>query len=90
MGRCSKSTASGIPLTKGVIAVTLPWYRQFAGQQIYVPGYGVGTIADTGGGIPGTDWIDLGYDEENFTNWHSNVTIYFLTPVPADVPWQLP
>ena len=90
MGRCSKSTASGIPLTKGVIAVTLPWYRQFAGQQIYVPGYGVGTIADTGGGIPGTDWIDLGYDEENFTNWHSNVTIYFLTPVPADVAWQLP
>ncbi len=90
MGRCSKSTASGTPLTKGVVAVTLPWYRQFAGQRIYVPGYGFGVIADTGGGIPGTPWIDLGYDEEDFTNWHQNVTIYFLTPVPASVPWRLP
>jgi len=90
MGRCSKSTASGIPLTKGIIAVTQSWYAQFAGQRVYVPGYGIGTIADTGGGIPGTPWIDLGYDEENFTNWHSNVTIYFLTPVPANVPWRLP
>ena len=24
MGKCSKSTSSGIPLTKGVVAVTLP------------------------------------------------------------------
>jgi uncharacterized protein YabE (DUF348 family) len=90
MGRCSKSTASGIPLSKGVVAMTQSWYAQFAGQRIYIPGYGVGVVADTGGGIPGTPWIDLGYDEENFTNWHENVTIYFLTPVPANVPWRLP
>ncbi len=90
MGKCSKSTSSGTPLTKGVVAVTLPWYNQLAGQRIYVPGYGVGVIADVGGGIPGTYWIDLGYDEENFVNWHENVTIYFLTPVPANVPVTLP
>jgi resuscitation-promoting factor RpfB len=90
MGKCSKSTSSGTPLQKGVIAVTLPWYNQLAGQRIYVPGYGVGVIADVGGGIPGTYWIDLGYGEEDFTNWHQSVKIYFLTPIPASVPWHLP
>jgi 3D (Asp-Asp-Asp) domain-containing protein len=67
---CRKSTASGTPLAKGVIAVTPQWYRIFAGTQIYIPGYGVGTVADTGGGIPGKYWIDLGYSEEDFVNWH--------------------
>lgn len=90
MGKCSKSTSSGIPLTKGVVAVTLPWYRQFAGQRVYIPGYGVGVIGDVGGGIPGKYWVDLGYDEENFVNWHDTVTMYFLTPVPENVTWSLP
>ncbi len=90
MGKCSQSTSSGIPLTKGVVAVTLPWYNQLAGQRIYVPGYGIGVIGDVGGGIPGKYWIDLGYDEENFINWHEDVTIYFLAPVPANVPLTLP
>ncbi len=52
--------SSGIPLTKGIIAVTLDWYRGMKLQPVYVPGYGRGIIADTGGGIPGRYWIDLG------------------------------
>jgi len=77
-------------LAKGVIAVSPAWYKIFAGTQIYVPGYGVGTVADTGGGIPGKYWIDLGYGEEDFVNWHQTVTIYFLNPAPANVPDVLP
>lgn len=87
---CSSGTASGTPLAKGVIAVTQAWYRIFGGTQIYVPGYGIGTVADTGGGIPGKYWIDLGYGEEDFVNWHQNVTLYFLNPAPANVPEVLP
>ncbi len=90
MGRCSLSTSSGIPLAKGVVAVTLAWYNQFAGQRVYIPGYGVGVIGDVGGGIPGRYWIDLGYGEDDFVNWHDNVMLYFLTPVPADAAWTLP
>jgi len=87
---CSTGTASGTPLAKGVIAVTQSWYKIFAGTQIYIPGYGVGTVADTGGGIPGKYWIDLGYGEDDFVNWHQTVTIYFLNPAPANVPEVLP
>lgn len=90
MGRCSLSTSSGIPLAKGVVAVRLSWYNQFGGQRVYIPGYGVGVIGDVGGGIPGRYWIDLGYGEEDFINWHDYVTLYFLTPVPADAAWTLP
>lgn len=90
LGRCSLSTSSGIPLKKGVVAVTLAWYRMFRGAQVYVPGYGVGIIGDVGGGIPGTYWIDLGYSEEDFVSWAQTVTVYFLTPVPANVAPLLP
>ena len=48
------------------------------------------TVADTGGGIPGKYWIDLGYGEEDFVNWHETVTVYFLNPAPANVPEVLP
>jgi 3D (Asp-Asp-Asp) domain-containing protein len=90
MGRCSKATASGLPLQKGVVGVTSAWYRLFAGAQVYIPGYGIGIIGDVGGGIPGKYLIDLGYSEEDYEAWHQNVTVYFLTPVPANVPAILP
>ena len=83
-------TASGLPLTKGIIAVTLPWYRDMKFQKVYVPGYGYGTIADTGGGIPGRYWIDLGFDDSNYESWHHWTTLYFLTPIPAFIPTVLP
>ena len=90
MGRCSRATASGIPLEKGVVGVTGAWYRLFAGARVYVPGYGIGVIGDTGGGIPGKYLIDLGYSEEDYVAWHQNVTVYFLTPIPPNVPAILP
>ncbi len=90
MGKCSLSTASGIPLKKGIVAVKGSWYASLGLTQVYVPGYGFGTIADTGGGIPGKYWIDLGFGEEDFVNWHQQVTVYFLTPVPANVVGILP
>ncbi len=87
---CSTGTASGTPLAKGVIAVTQAWYKIFGVTQVYIPVYGVGTIADTGGGLPGRYWVDLGYGEDDFVNWHQTVTIYFLNPAPANVPEVLP
>ena len=90
MGRCSRSTSSGMLLQKGVVAVTLPWYRLFRGARVYIPGYGVGVIGDVGGGIPGVYWMDLGYSDEDYVSWAQTVTVYFLTPVPANVPPILP
>ncbi len=89
-GYCSYTTAMGTTLHKGVVAVIHSWYKVMAGQSIYVPDYGVGSIEDWGLGIPGRDWIDLGFDETNFENWHWGVTMYFLTPVPANIPYILP
>jgi resuscitation-promoting factor RpfB len=89
-GSCSKSTTSGTLLQKGVVAVTLSWYHLLAGTRVYIPGYGFGVIADVGGGIPGTHWIDLGYSEEDYIEWHQNVTVYLLTPAPASAPPLLP
>ena len=83
-------TRSGIPLTKGIIAVAASWYNGLEMQPVYVPGYGHGIIADSGYGIPGRYWIDLGYDDENYVPWHDWTVIYFLTPVPAYVAAILP
>jgi len=60
------------------------------GQRVYIPGYGFGTIADAGGGIPGQYWIDLGYTDDTYVPWHQNVTMYFLTPIPSTIPYTLP
>lgn len=88
-GRCSWSTASGIRLTTGIVAVPLAWwYLGMSRQPVYVDNYGPGIIGDTGG-MTG-HWIDLGYDDANYVGWYSYTTIYFLTPVPANVPWILP
>lgn len=87
---CFSKTASGATVEKGVIGVTSAWYSYFQGSQIYVPGYGIGTVEDIGGGIPGKYWIDLGYSDSDWEQWSSWVTIYFLTPAPANVPGILP
>jgi uncharacterized protein YabE (DUF348 family) len=85
-------TASGATLKKGVIAVVRSWYNYMQGQQVYIPGYGVATIEDIGGGIPGSYWVDLGYaSQEEYVSWHQNVTVYFLAPVPPanQIMWVL-
>ncbi len=70
--------------------MTGQWYYYSGFDQVYVPGYGTATIGDTGGGIPGRYWIDLGYSEEDYVSWHQYVTVYFLTPVPDRIMWVLP
>lgn len=83
-------TRSGLPLAKGTVAVSAAWYPSMALQSVYVQGYGFGTIGDSGGGIPGTYWIDLGYSDEDYVGWHSWTTLYFLAPIPAWYPVMLP
>ncbi len=87
--RCYYGTASGKPVQKGVVAVTARWYAYMQGQPVYIPGYGYATIEDVGGGIPGKPWIDLGYSDEDWVEWGDWVTVYFLTPVPANILYVL-
>jgi len=79
---CDTITSSGAVLKKGIIAVTLEWYRYMQGLQVYIPGYGFGRIEDVGAGIPGKFWVDLGYRKKNYVPWHENVTVYFVAPPP--------
>jgi uncharacterized protein YabE (DUF348 family) len=72
-------TASGLQLRTGIVAVDrsiVPWR-----SHVYVPGYGVGLAADTGGSVIGR-WIDLGYSDDEFQWWAGYEDVYFLTPVP--------
>jgi uncharacterized protein YabE (DUF348 family) len=96
-GGCSYGTASGAPAGFGIVAVDYSIYSYLAGMRVYIPGYGVATIGDTGGGpiietafgVPRTKWIDLGFNEgaiQNMTGW---VTVYFLAPAPAEIPYFL-
>jgi uncharacterized protein YabE (DUF348 family) len=87
---CLDTTANGMKVEKGVVGVIRSWYNLMNGQYIYVPGYGSAVIADIGAGIAGKDWVDLGYSDSDYIPWHSTLTIYFLTPVPANIPWILP
>ncbi len=88
IGHCSYTTAAGYPLQKGVIGVGEAWYRLMKGWGVYVAGYGAARVGDYGY-VPGF-WVDLGYSDADFVNWHRNTTLYFLTPVPANIPWVLP
>jgi len=71
-------TATGVPVTHGVVAVdpnVIP-----LGTRMYIPGYGLGVAADTGGGISG-NMIDLGYPDGVIPDWMSHwVEIYILAP----------
>jgi 3D (Asp-Asp-Asp) domain-containing protein len=71
-------TRSGMPLTKGIVAVdpnVIP-----LGTHLYIPGYGFAIAADTGGGIIG-ERIDLGYPDGVEVDWYTGWTdVYILTP----------
>ncbi|HRQ40768.1 MAG TPA: ubiquitin-like domain-containing protein [Chloroflexota bacterium] len=82
-------TASGVPAQQGVVAVDraiVPWRTW-----VYVPGYGVGYVGDTGGGVHGR-WIDLGYAEDAYIPWSGTVDVYYLAPIPPleDINFLLP
>lgn len=87
---CLGKTANGMTVEKGVVGVIRSWYNLMNGQYLYVPGYGSAVIADIGAGFAGKDWIDLGFSDSDYVPWHSTLTIYFLTPVPTNIPWILP
>jgi hypothetical protein len=94
-GNCYYGTSSGLPVEKGVIAVSYYWYLSFNGQRVYVTDYGYGVIADVCGGCVGMSvpWIDLGYSEDQYETLHlpnAYRTMYFLSPIPAYVPVFLP
>jgi uncharacterized protein YabE (DUF348 family) len=96
-GGCSNSTASGAPAGQGIVAVDYSIYSYLAGMKVYIPGYGIATIGDTGGGpiiesafgVPRTKWIDLGFNEGEMRDMTGWVTVYFLAPAPAEIPYFL-
>lgn len=69
-------TATGTTVYKGIIA-TDPTVIPL-GTRMYVPGYGYGIAADTGGGVKGAH-IDLGYGANDVYDWGSKyLTICIL------------
>ena len=87
--QCHSGTSSGKSLRKGMVGLRQSWYLAMQGQRLYIPGYGFGSVEDVCGGCVGRPWIDLGFSDNNFEPWHSWVTVYFLTPVPANVIYVL-
>ena len=87
--RCYPGTSSGQALRKGMVGLRHSWYLSMQGQQLYIPGYGFSSVADVCGGCVGKPWIDLGYSDNDYEQWSSWVTVYFLTPVPANVIYVL-
>ncbi len=96
-GNCSYGTASGARAGFGIVAVDYSIYPSLAGMKVFIPGYGVATIGDTGGGpiietafgVPRTKWIDLGYDDNAIGGLSGWVTVYFLAPAPTEIPYFL-
>ena len=96
-GGCSYGTASGARAGQGIVAVDYSIYSLLAGMRLYIPGYGLATIGDTGGGpiiesafgVPRTSWIDLGFNEGEMRDMTGWVTVYFLAPAPVEIPYFL-
>ncbi|MBC8504842.1 MAG: DUF348 domain-containing protein [Anaerolineales bacterium] len=86
---CNTTTASGKQLQQGMIGVIRAWFNMMRGQQVFISGYGFATIEDIGAGVSGRHWVDLGYTDADWVTWSQNVTVYFLTPVPANIMWVL-
>jgi uncharacterized protein YabE (DUF348 family) len=87
--RCYPGTSSGATVKKGVVGMRYDWYLTMGGQPLYIPGYGFATVEDVCGGCVGKPWIDVGYSDNDYQPWSSWVTVYFLTPVPANVIYVL-
>ncbi len=81
------TTASGLKLKKGVVAVDRRYIPFFT--RLYIPGYGEAVAADIGGKVIGRI-IDLGYEDSDYVAWYKHVTVYFLWPPPANIVWIFP
>jgi uncharacterized protein YabE (DUF348 family) len=81
-------TATGATLQKGIVAIDpklIPY-----DTQLYIPEYGIGVAADTGGPRRSRYWIDLGYSDADWVHWAGWTEVYLLTPVPPDIQYLLP
>lgn len=83
--RCYPGTSSGASLKKGIVGMRYSWYLAMGGQQLYIPGYGFATVGDVCGGCTGKPWVDLGYSDNDWQQWSSWVTVYFLAPAPSNI-----
>lgn len=80
-------TATGDILQKGIVGGDrgiMPF-----GTQVYVPGYGIGKMADTGALVRRLR-IDLGYSDADWVSWSREVDVYLLTPVAENIEYLLP
>jgi uncharacterized protein YabE (DUF348 family) len=75
----SNITAIGEVVRRGIVGSdpTVIPYR----TQLFVPGYGLGMMADTGA-LRRRLRIDLGYSDEDWVSWSRYVDVYLLTPIP--------
>jgi uncharacterized protein YabE (DUF348 family) len=93
-GSCISGTSSGLPVHRGVVAMVDSWYLLFKLEHLYIPGYGEAVVGDVGGGGPAGNhyWVDLGWTDEEYQlpMYPNGVTVYFLTPVPANPGYILP
>ena len=80
------AVACGGKWEPGFVAVDLDYVP--CGTRLYVPGYGFAVAMDTSY-VTGA-WIDLGYPDDAYVIWSQYVTVYFLTPIPATVPYIIP
>lgn len=72
---CNETTATGAKVGYGIVAVdpkVIP-----LGTRLYIPGYGIGVAADTGGAIKG-NVIDLAFDNIKSGWWSSRYTDVYL------------
>lgn len=83
-------TASGVWPYYGVIAVSPQWYAILKGTNIYVPGYGKGTVLDVCPGCAGKPWIDVFIPTDEYVSWSRTETVYFLAPPPPNFSGDLP
>ena len=82
------TTSIGWKLAKGIVASDPKIIRYRT--EVFVPGYGVGTMADTGGPRSSPYWIDLGYSDEDWKSWRRYVNVYLLEPAPSEIDYLLP
>ncbi len=82
-------TYMGWKMRQGIVAVDPRVIR--LGSKVYVPGYGIGDVGDTGGRILGRH-IDLGYNENDLVLWYHWTEVYLLAPPPpkSQINWVLP
>ncbi len=82
-------TFTGVQVDRGVVAVDPKVIA--LNTSLYVPGYGTGKAADTGGGITGRR-VDLGYSDDDLVMWYRWVDVYLLGNPPSrdQIRWVLP